>query len=86
MRDYTGSAVQAHAMKVPCRDCSAEVGSPCVRDGDQPLVRFPAHASRIGDAAKAFPADWCAISTDDLDSPARRDFSEPLHEPSEDGQ
>lgn len=86
MRDYTGSFEQRRAMKVPCRDCAAAVGSPCVRDGNKPLTVFPAHASRTRDAQRAFPSDWHDVNAVDLDSPPRRDFSEPLHEPSEGGR
>lgn len=50
MRDWSGTRIQADALSVPCRDCKAVKGSPCVRDDGQPLRNFPAHCRRITDA------------------------------------
>lgn len=55
MHDWTGSRVRADALAVPCRDCQAAAGEPCVvRDSkgriEKRLEAFPAHQHRINDS------------------------------------
>lgn len=58
MKDWAGTTVHRDALTVPCRDCKALAGEPCVvrdRRGrvEKPLSAFPAHPKRINDARKA---------------------------------
>ena len=50
MRDWSGSRVLADALRVSCPYCAAPVGESC-RTELGPLVAFPAHLSRIRNAA-----------------------------------
>jgi len=50
MRDWSGSRVQVEALRVSCPYCAVAVGELCV-NGGEPLVAFPAHLSRIRNAA-----------------------------------
>lgn len=52
MRDWSGSRVRADALRVSCPYCAAQVGELCVNGGEL-LVAFPAHLSRIRNAAVA---------------------------------
>lgn len=58
MHDWAGTRERLDALAVPCRDCNAAAGEPCVvRDGkgriEKPLEAFPAHTHRMNDARKA---------------------------------
>ncbi|AFL47987.1 hypothetical protein AVANI_83 [Mycobacterium phage Avani] len=55
MRDWRGTTVHQGALRVPCRDCRAGIGEPCVvRDEKGRVLKvleaFPAHSHRIADS------------------------------------
>ncbi|WP_448434250.1 zinc finger domain-containing protein [Mycolicibacterium setense] len=57
MHDWAGTREREDALTVPCRDCHAVAGEPCVvRDSkgrvEKPLEAFPAHPHRMNDARR----------------------------------
>lgn len=52
-RNWSNTPEQREALTVGCRHCHAEKGSLCVTDDKRVLTRFPAHAVRTIDAARA---------------------------------
>jgi hypothetical protein len=57
LRDAEWLMDREQAQTVRCRDCKAEPGSTCVNLTDRlPLVKQPAHRSRIADTAGRTPA------------------------------